>query len=152
MRARGGNGATVRSILYRDVGKPEDKRVLLGVLRDLGEVARVEVPLPEVPSIELEAGSFLDREKRRVSRKFLTELRRGRVPRVLLVAKPGAGKTILLDHLSRALPGAVRARFKHDFAPELARLAAELGLPAQGVADPLSQLEPGAPYAVSGPL
>ncbi|WP_019585442.1 hypothetical protein [Deinococcus apachensis] len=108
MRARGANPASVRNIVYRDVGTPADKAALRALLGDLareagrplaGEAAGVSpAPLPD----ELE---LLGRSKKRAYKQFLAGVRAGRVSRLIVTGRAGAGKTILLDHVERALPG-----------------------------------------------
>jgi tetratricopeptide (TPR) repeat protein len=109
MRAQGANPATVRNIIYRNVGTPADKAALLGILETLareagrplagvGETGRTPAPLPA----ELE---LLGRSKKRAYKQFLAGVRTGRAPRLIVTGRAGAGKTILLDHLERGLAG-----------------------------------------------
>ncbi|KQR40680.1 hypothetical protein [Deinococcus sp. Leaf326] len=102
---RGGNPAALRNIVYRDTGRPADKAHLADILRELAagagltldlDVPGVAAPLPD----ELE---LLGRAKKRVYKGFLAALRAGRAPRMVVAGRAGAGKTVLLDHLSRAL-------------------------------------------------
>ncbi|EYB67891.1 hypothetical protein DEIPH_ctg031orf0031 [Deinococcus phoenicis] len=107
MRARHANPASVRNIVYRDVGRPADKAVLRAILADLAReagrplVAAVTPPPAPLPD-ELE---LLGRSKKRAYKQFLAGLRAGRAPRLIVTGRAGAGKTVLIDHLERALPG-----------------------------------------------
>ncbi|MEF2280466.1 tetratricopeptide repeat protein [Deinococcus sp. YIM 134068] len=105
MRARGARGSSVRDIVYRDVGTPGDKAALRAILEDLArEVGRPLVP-PPAPDPPADESELLGRAKRRAYRQFLAGVRAGRAPRLIVTGRAGAGKTILLDHLERALAG-----------------------------------------------
>nr|WP_216318199.1 tetratricopeptide repeat protein [Deinococcus aestuarii] len=106
MRSRGANGSSVRNIVYRDVGTPADKAALRAILEGLAREAGrplgpVQAPPPPLPD-ELE---LLGRAKKRAYKQFLAGVRAGRAPRLIVTGRAGAGKTILLDHLERALRG-----------------------------------------------
>ena len=106
LRARGGNPAALRNIVYRDVGTAADKRLLAGLLRELAQEAGLplDLPVPEQapaplpPELEL-----LGRSKKRVYKQFLAGVRAGRSPRLVVAGRAGTGKTVLLDHLAAAL-------------------------------------------------
>lgn len=155
---RGGNPAALRNIVYRDIGTPGDKQLLRDILRDLEREAGLEaqaLPFPApgpTPPEPPDEASHLSLGKRRLYRRFLAEVRRGKPARMLVVAAPGAGKTILVDALAAALPGSLRLRLESDFAPELTRLAALLNVDAERVAAPLSALDERAAFAVNGAL
>ncbi|BDP41962.1 hypothetical protein DAETH_19310 [Deinococcus aetherius] len=110
MRGRGANGSSVRNIVYRDVGTPADKAALRAILEGLareagrplegGGAASPPVPSPLPDELEL-----LGRSKKRAYKQFLAGVRSGRAPRLIVTGRAGAGKTILLDHLERALRG-----------------------------------------------
>ncbi|WP_174368620.1 tetratricopeptide repeat protein [Deinococcus sp. JMULE3] len=104
MRERGANPSSVRNIVYRDVGTARDKAQLREVLaelaRDLG-VALPEAAAAVTPaSDELE---LLGRSKKRAFRQFTAGVRSGRAPRLIVSGPPGAGKTVLLARVARAL-------------------------------------------------
>ncbi|MCY1702793.1 hypothetical protein [Deinococcus sp. SL84] len=149
---RGGRGATVRNIIYRDLGTAEDKRRLAALLDDLARGAGVDLTLPDTPDRAADSAPHLSLGKRRLYRRFLAEVRRGKRARMLLVAQPGAGKTILLDTAAQALPGSLRLRLEGEFAPALERLSAALELPAGLVPHWTGRLDPRAPFAVSGEI
>ncbi|TLK21609.1 hypothetical protein FCS05_18780, partial [Deinococcus metallilatus] len=108
MGTRGANSASVRNIVYRDVGTPADKAALRAILADLAreagrplaeEAAPASLPPAPLPD-ELE---LLGRSKKRAYKQFLAGVRAGRAPRLIVTGRAGAGKTVLLDHLERAL-------------------------------------------------
>lgn len=149
---RGGRRATVRNIIYRDLGTAEDKRQLAALLDELARGVGLDLTLPALPDRAADSAPHLSLGKRRLYRRFLAEVRRGKRARTLLVAQPGAGKTILLDTVAQALPGSLRLRLEGDFAPALERLAASLGLPADLVLRWTAQLDSSAAFAVSGEI
>ncbi len=151
---RGGNSAALRNIVYRDIGTPEDKRLLQEIISDLELEAgfgsgRAAVDAAKPPA---EDSSHLSLGKRRLYRRFLAGVRRQKPVRMLVVAPPGAGKTILVDALSQALPGSLRLRLEGDLAPDLERLAARMGLEPSLVTRTLGALDERAAYAVNGAL
>ncbi|MFC5847981.1 hypothetical protein [Deinococcus petrolearius] len=102
---RGGNPAALRNIVYRDTGTPADKALLAGLLRELaaGMELALDLHVPDVAAPLPDELELLGRAKKRVYKGFLAALRAGRAPRVVVAGRAGAGKTVLLDHLSRAL-------------------------------------------------
>lgn len=106
MRRRGANPVSVRNIIYRDIGTAHDKAALRAILSELAaeagrpapqaEAASSPAPLPD----ELE---LLGRSKKRAYKQFLAGVRAGRSPRLIVTGRAGAGKTVLLDHVERAL-------------------------------------------------
>ena len=106
MRASGANPSSVRNIIYRDVGTPADKAALRAVLAGLArEVGRPlpDTPLPEAPPAVPDELDLLGRSKKRAYRQFLAGVRAGRAPRLIVCGRAGAGKTVLLSHVARAL-------------------------------------------------
>lgn len=105
MKARGGNPASLRNIVYRDVGTVTDKRLLSEVLHELADEAGISLTL-QLPGqaaplpAEME---LLGRSKKRVYKQFLAAVRSGRSPRLAVSGRAGAGKTVLLDQLATAL-------------------------------------------------
>lgn len=106
MRASGANPSSVRNIIYRDVGTPADKAALRAVLAGLArEIGRPlpDTPLPETPPPVPDELDLLGRSKKRAYRQFLAGVRAGRAPRLIVCGRAGAGKTVLLSHVARAL-------------------------------------------------
>ena len=161
MAARGANPNVVRNIIYRDKGKVADKRALLELLKGLWEDAG-KGPL-QVPELDVllsvgghaeEATGLPGREKRRVYGEFVSGVRGGENPKLLVTGRPGSGKTLLLDFVQGALngpqgavPRIVRLEFTGDLTASLSRLAQALGVPAQRVEARLATISRGA-YAV----
>lgn len=113
MAARGANPTSVRNIIYRDVGTPVDKAVLRAIFADLAREAGRPLPEETVPASPLPTPlpdelELLGRSKKRAYKQFLAGVRAGRVPRLIVTGRAGAGKTVLLDHLERALVGTGR--------------------------------------------
>jgi hypothetical protein len=144
MELRGANPNVVRNIIYRDKGKLPDKQALFAILDDLWR-AHGQPPLrsPEL-EVLLSAGSgqdqevlqLLGREKRRAYRTFVQAVRGASYPKLVVVGRPGSGKTLLTDYIQQALelaPAAterlVRLEFGGtDLATSLARLGAAVGV------------------------
>ncbi|ANE43391.1 tetratricopeptide repeat protein [Deinococcus puniceus] len=106
MRARGANPASVRNIVYRDIGTPADKTALVAILTDLAREAGRPPPtvsLPAAPARLPDELELLGRSKKRAYKQFLAGVRAGRMPRMIVTGRRGAGKTVLLDHLALAL-------------------------------------------------
>ncbi|MCP2013089.1 tetratricopeptide (TPR) repeat protein [Deinococcus sp. HSC-46F16] len=107
LRERGGNPAALRNIVYRGVGTARDKALLRGILADLareaGRPLEVSSPDPAPPAPLPPELELLGRAKKRAYKQFLAGVRAGRSPRLVVTGRPGAGKTVLLDHLERAL-------------------------------------------------
>ncbi|GAA5511708.1 hypothetical protein Dcar01_00421 [Deinococcus carri] len=156
MRVRGGNPASVRNIVYRDVGTPADKAALRAILADLAREAgrplaaeaTPTTPAPAPLPAELE---LLGRSKKRAYKQVLAGVRAGRVPRLIVTGRAGAGKTILLDHLERGLDGWAgevrRLNLGGDVAETLALTAAGTSYAerAQAQADAARRAFPAAP-------
>lgn len=143
MSANGANPNVVRNIIYRDKGKLEDKRALFEILTALWR-ANSDTPLqaPELEAVlaaesgaEQEVAQLLGREKRRAYSGFVSGVRAGQTPKLLVTGRPGSGKTLLLDYVQQALelpPKAaevVRLEFGADLASALTRLAVPLSVP-----------------------
>lgn len=156
MAERGGRAGTVRNILYKDLGSPEEKERLYGVIADLYREAGLEPPPPPAELFLESARKALGRDKRRIFRRFLKELESGGRPRMVVVGGPATGKGVLLSALSRALsalPG--KEPFLLNLGGELAQalipLAEALGV-AEEVRALLAQLSPTQPYILQGAL
>ncbi|WP_412029101.1 hypothetical protein [Deinococcus yunweiensis] len=109
MRVRGANPAALRNIVYRDVGTVHDKAALHGILHDLARETGRELPAGDVvvaPPALPDTLELLGRSKKRAYKQFLAGVRAGRAPRLIVTGRAGAGKTVLLDHVSRALAAA----------------------------------------------
>ncbi len=156
MSQKGSSSGAVRNIVYRDIGTPTDKSTLRDILEKLAQdVGMIGDLLPQIAlegEMDLEVRQLLGREKRMVYRRFLNQLRGGKQPKMLVIGRHGAGKTMLMHQISTSYPDAFKIRIGGDFSSELERLAERLSLPSSVVAAPLSRLEPGAPFAVSGGL
>ncbi|ULH16397.1 hypothetical protein MF271_07355 [Deinococcus sp. KNUC1210] len=103
MRARGASASSVRNIVYRDIGTPQDRAALHDILSELArEAGRTLPPLPYVRTPTLPAElELLGRSKRRAFKQFLGALRAGRTVRMVVSGPPGVGKTMLIEHLER---------------------------------------------------
>jgi tetratricopeptide (TPR) repeat protein len=148
MEARGANPNVVRNIIYRDKGRLPDKQALYAILDDLWR-SRGKPPLraPELEALlspgsgqDQEVLQLLGREKRRAYRTFVQAVRKGGDPKLVVVGRPGSGKTLLSDYIQQALeldpPAAdrlIRLEFSGtDLATSLGRLGAAVGV-APGV-------------------
>lgn len=142
MELKGANPNVVRNIIYRDKGRLHDKRALFQVLQQL----RAELDLEPIsdPALtylgsayaeaELEVSQVLGREQRRAYRALVGGIRSGAYPRLLVLGKPGSGKTMLADYIQRALEQDEQAarvsRFdfsESDLNTSFVRFATELG-------------------------
>ena len=111
MAQRGANPNVVRNIIYRDKGKLEDKRALYDILKTLhSQYSDTPLRAPELEALltatstaEQEIAQLLGREKRRAYSRFVSGLRGGEAPKLLITGKPGSGKTLLLDYIQQAL-------------------------------------------------
>lgn len=143
MEVRGANPNVVRNIIYRDKGKLPDKRVLFQILDELWRgrgrgplrSPELEVLLAPGSGNDQEVLQLLGREKRRAYRTFVQGVRSGGDPKLVVVGRPGSGKTLLSDYIQQALeiaPAAadriVRLEFSGtDLATSLARLGTRVG-------------------------
>jgi tetratricopeptide (TPR) repeat protein len=145
MQLRGANPNVVRNIIYRDKGKPSDKRALLEILSKLwSDAGQPPLHVPELepllapgPDAEQEVLQLLGREKRRVYRDFIGSVSGGQHPKLLLTGRPGSGKTLLTDYIQQALIASATSLLRLEFsgadlAASLARLARALGV-AEGL-------------------
>ena len=145
MELRGANPNVVRNILYRDKGKLPDKQALFGILDDLWRAsgrpplrsAELEALLSPGSGQEQEVLQLLGRDKRRTYRDFVQAIRGGEDPKMVIVGRPGSGKTLLCDYIQQAFempPIAtdrlIRLEFGGtDLATALARLGAAMEVP-----------------------
>lgn len=163
MEARGANPNVVRNIIYRDKGKLADKRALYEILRELHErygegplyAPELDALLSASGSAEQEVAQLLGREKRRAYTAFVGGVRSGQHPKLLVIGKPGAGKTLLLDYVQQALelpPKAaervVRLELGGDLSAALTQLAQALGIPRELLEAKLVRLDGASAYAV----
>lgn len=164
MERRGANPNVVRNIIYRDKGKLADKRVLFEILGELWVASgqpplrspELEVLLSPGSTAEQEVLQLLGREKRRAYRSFVSGVRSGETPHLLVTGRPGSGKTLLTDYIQQALeipPRAadriVRLEFSSsDLAGALSRLAMALGVPPELVEAKLLRIGSSSAYAV----
>ncbi|MBB6100055.1 tetratricopeptide (TPR) repeat protein [Deinobacterium chartae] len=159
LEERGANPHAVRNILYREIGTPEDKLALFGVLREL--YGRAGLTPPEPPeglegAAQVRAARqvqhLLGRQKKRAYRQFLSGVRARRAPKLVVVGRGGVGKTILIEHLEAALRemGAPvrRLMLEGEIAPALTRT---LELSGEG-AESLARLHAGLPFAVQASI
>ncbi|CAN5765246.1 hypothetical protein BH24DEI2_BH24DEI2_02900 [soil metagenome] len=161
MSARGANPNVVRNIIYRDKGKLADKRALFDILKTLWTLTS-DVPLqaPELEALlDAEIGAeqdvqLLGREKRRVYSHFVSSVRAGQHPKLLVSGRPGSGKTLLLDYVQQALEPppegvpVVRLEFGADLAAGLTQLAVALELPRESIETKLVKAAAQSAYAV----
>ncbi|MGC8904906.1 hypothetical protein [Thermus sp.] len=156
MAERGGRAGTVRNILYKDLGSPEEKERLYGLIADLYREAGLEPPPPPAELFLESARKVLGRDKRRIFRRFLKELETGGRPQMVVVGGPATGKGVLLSALARAL-SALPHQEPHllnlggEVAQALVPLAEALGV-GEEVRGLLAQLSPTQPYALQGAL
>ncbi|MEX2535361.1 MAG: hypothetical protein WD273_07125 [Trueperaceae bacterium] len=164
MQQRGANPNVVRNIIYRDKGRPADKRVLFEILGQLWESAgqgklsapEIEVLLSHGSGSETELETLLGREKRRAYRAFVGGVRSGAYPKLLLTGRPGSGKTLLIDYIQEALEIAptsaeriVRLEFgSGNLATGLTRLAMSVGVPAEVIESKLVKVGASGAFAV----
>jgi len=147
MALRGANPNVVRNIIYRDKGKLADKRVLFDILSGLWEeagqpplrVPELEVLLAASSEGDQEVMQLLGREKRRAYGSFVSGVRSGQHPKLLVTGRPGSGKTLLVDYVQQALelpPRAAELVLRQEFSPQdlaasLSRLALSVGVPTE---------------------
>ncbi len=164
MEARGANPNVVRNIIYRDKGKLPDKRALFAILDELWRrscderlhAPELEVLLAPGSGNDQEVLQLLGREKRRAYRTFVQGVRSGTDPKLVVVGRPGSGKTLLTDYIQQALEIApvaadriVRLEFTGtDLATSLARLGARLGAPAEVLQAKLVRVGASSAFAV----
>jgi len=164
MERRGANPNVVRNIIYRDKGKIADKRVLFEILSELWVASgrpplrspELEVLLSPGSSAEQEVLQLLGREKRRAYRAFVSGVRGGETPRMLVTGRPGSGKTLLADYIQHALEipprpaeRIVRLEFaSSDLASAVTRMALALGVAPDLVEAKLLRIGSSSAYAV----
>ena len=164
MAARGANPNVVRNIIYRDKGKLSDKQALLDILKTLWQryhdaplqVPELEALLSKEGGVEQEIAQLLGREKRRAYSAFVSGVRGGQGPKLLVTGRPGSGKTLLLDYVQQALelPPKVSTRVERlefssrDLGAALTRLALALGVPRSVVESKLVKVAAQGAFAV----
>ena len=144
MLLKGANPNVVRNIIYRDKGKINDKRALYETLKELWQKYS-DVPL-QVPELEVlfssslnteqEIAQLLGREKRRAYSSFVSNVRSGKFPKLLITGRPGSGKTLLLDYIQQALelpPKLTKKVFRIEFSSDdliasLSKMAFAIGI------------------------
>ena len=164
MELRGANPNVVRNIIYRDKGKLPDKRALYTILDDLWQAnghppldaAELATLLSPGSGQEQEVLQLLGREKRHAYRDFVQAVRSGDDPKLVVVGRPGSGKTLLCDYIQQALelpPPAhdrlIRLEFGGiDLATALARLGAAVDVPPAVMEARLVKLGSASAFAV----
>lgn len=146
---RGGRAGTVRNILYKDLGSPEEKLRLFEVICDLYTTAGL--PTPALPSeLALEsARRALGRDKRRLFRRFVRALEQGEKPQMVVVGGAVTGKGVLLAAVERAVPDCLMVNLGGELAQHLYPLAEKLDIELEAI---FSQLSPTQPYALQAAL
>ena len=164
MERRGANPNVVRNIIYRDKGRLPDKRVLFQLLGELWqkrngtplEAPELEVLLGAGANTEQEVLQVLGREKRRAYQSFVSRVRNGASPKLLISGKAGSGKTLLLDYIQQALEigaqpdnAVTRLEFSSsDLAGTLTRLAVTVGVPSEAIEAKLVKIGTSSAYSV----
>lgn len=146
---RGGRAGTVRNILYKDLGSPEEKLRLFEVICDL--YTATGLPTPTLPSeLALEsARRALGRDKRRLFRRFVRALEQGEKPQMVVVGGAVTGKGVLLAAVERAVPDCLMVNLGGELAQHLYPLAEKLDIELETI---FSQLSPTQPYALQAAL
>ncbi|MBO1436736.1 tetratricopeptide repeat protein [Meiothermus sp. CFH 77666] len=146
---RGGRAGTVRNILYKDLGSPEEKLRLFEVIGDLYTESGLEAPsLPSELALE-SARRALGRDKRRLFRRFVRALEQGDKPQMVVVGGAATGKGVLLAAVERAVPNCLMVNLGGELAQHLHPLAEKLDIELEGI---FSQLSPTQPYALQAAL
>jgi len=146
---RGGRAGTVRNILYKDLGSPEEKLRLFEVIGDLYTESGLEAPtLPSELALE-SARRALGRDKRRLFRRFVRALEQGDQPQMVVVGGAATGKGVLLAAVERAVPDCLMVNLGGELAQHLHPLAERLDMELEAI---FSQLSPTQPYALQAAL
>lgn len=164
MELRNANPNVVRNIIYRDKGRLSDKRVLFDILAELWRQSSGEqLHDPEIQALVVDSGGAeaeilrpLGREKRQAFRTFVSGVRAGGRPKLLVTGRPGSGKTLLIDYAQEALEAPPRASariVRLEFVPGhvsagLVRLGSALGLPQAAIEGKLAKISPSGAFAV----
>ncbi len=146
---RGGRAGTVRNILYKDLGSPEEKLRLFELIGDLYTESGLEPPtLPSELALE-SARRALGRDKRRLFRRFVRALEQGEKPQMVVVGGAVTGKGVLLAAVERAVPDCLMVNLGGELAQHLYPLAEKLDIELEAI---FSQLSPTQPYALQAAL
>lgn len=163
MEQKRANPNVVRNIIYRDKGRLHDKRALYLVLQELRAALGLgPITDPELTYLgsayaeaELEVSQVLGRQQRRAYRAMVGGIRAGGLPRLLVLGKPGSGKTMLADYIQRALqqaddaPSVARFDFaESDLNSSFVRFAVELGVDPGVVESRLVRIGTASAFAV----
>ncbi|AEB11945.1 tetratricopeptide repeat protein [Marinithermus hydrothermalis] len=151
MAERGGRAGAVRNILYKDLGAPEEKARLYGIIAELYREAGLNPPAPPVELALERARRVLGRDKRRYYRRFIRALSQGERPQMIVVGEAATGKGVLLAHVREAVPEAFFVNVAGDLGPALYSLAELLDLD-EAFEALLARLSPVQPYAVQAAL
>lgn len=164
MASRGANPNVVRNIIYRDKGRPPDKRALFAILDELwrGEgnpplrCPQLEAALAHGSERESGVLRLLGGASRQAYRAFVQAVRADEHPKVAVVGQPGSGKVLLHDLLQLALEELqpphdrlVRVTLGGtDVATALSRLGTTLGVPQSRMAARLVRVGTAGAFAV----
>jgi len=148
---RGGKAGTVRNILYKDLGSPDEKLRLFEVVAELYQEAGLEPPPPPAELGVESARRSLGRDKRRILRLFTKALHQGQAPRFVVVGGPATGKGVLLSAVHKALPRSLMVNLGGELAQQLYPLSERLGV-QERLEALLAQFSPTQPYALKAAL
>lgn len=148
---RGGKAGTVRNILYKNLGSPQEKLRFYELLLELFHQAGLATP-PMPIELSLEAARRpLGHDKRRLFRRFLRGFEQGDTPQMVVVGGAATGKGVLLSAIQRTLPQALFVNLGGELAQCLFPLAERLGF-QEGLEGVVAQLSPTQPYALNASL
>lgn len=148
---RGGRAGTVRNILYKDLGSPDEKLRLFEVLVGLFQEVGLEPPPFPGELAQEAARRALGRDKRRLFRRFVRGVEAGERIQMVVVGGPATGKGVLLGAIERTLPSSLRVNLGGEMAPQLYLIGERLGI-REGLEALLAQLSPTQPYALQSAL
>lgn len=148
---RGGKAGTVRNILYKDLGAPEEKLRLFEVIAELYQEAGLEPPTPPVELGVESARRSLGRDKRRILRLFTKALHQGQCPQIVVVGGAATGKGVLLSAVQKAVPKSLMVNLGGELAQQLYPLSERLGV-QERLEALLAQFSPTQPYALKAAL
>ncbi len=127
---RGGRAGTVRNILYKDLGSPEEKIRLFEVIRELYTVCGQPEPLTPPELTQESARRSLGRDKRQIFRKFIRGLETNLQPQIIVAGEESSGKTVLLEAVERSWPSYVKLDLSGDLSQTLFLLFESLQIEA----------------------